>query len=150
MQAFCIPLALYITTLFVEWGGYAMTNMMMGVAGGAQSAGAEAMKKTATPDGQASTLEGYRGAMPTLANTHRYDWQSDINQRTATTMARTQAGIDTVAAFGGVPSAISTMAAKAIIRYGDRWSDRTAGDKYLGWSEQCIAKFVEYCRSQEL
>lgn len=111
MLSFCIPLALFITTLFVEFGGYALTSMMMGVAGMAQTQGAEASRKTITPEGQAASLESWRTSIPTIANANKFDYTNDVMQRTMTKMAQTGAGLLAFNALGsGVEGASYRLA----------------------------------------
>jgi hypothetical protein len=106
-----IPLALVITTLFIEFGGYAMVSMASGIASGVQSLGTEAARKTTTPEGLAASRESWRESMPTIANANAFSMQDYYRSRTTQRLAGTQAGIDTVDAFGGMAPAITGMAA---------------------------------------
>jgi hypothetical protein len=85
--------------------------MMMGVAGMAQTQGAEASRKAITPEGQAASLESWRSAIPTIANANKFDYTSDVMQRTMTKMTQTGAGLLAFNALGsGVEGASYRLA----------------------------------------
>jgi|GEM_PF-1680964 hypothetical protein len=99
-----ILLALFVTTIFVEFGGYALTSMASNITGTIEGAGARGAETSMDPGKSGQYRDSLREGIANTGKADMANMQADIAQRMARGVREVTAGTKSIDAAGGFGS----------------------------------------------
>ena len=100
-----VMLATVLTGMLVRMGGSVLGQLSRQVIATPMGQGQQAGMTVGTPEGMSKELNALEGAMPTIANAHKFRYDDRANVLTAKEWGATEAGIEVMGSFGGVTGA---------------------------------------------
>ena len=132
-------LATVLTGMLVRMGGSVLGQLSRQVIATPMGQGQQAGMTVGTPEGMSKELNALEGAMPTIANAHKFRYDDRTNVLTAERMGKTSYGIDGMNAFGGVDGFSEMIAAGSMgrtVKFGnDGLAMRDSAGGYKGASD---------------
>ncbi len=97
-----VMLATVLTGMLIRMGGSVLGQLSRQVIATPMGQGQQAGMTVGTPEGMSKELNALEGAMPTIANAHKFRYDDRTNVLTAKKWGATEAGMEIMSSFDGV------------------------------------------------